>query len=920
MATPGHHPAITADGLPSQLPDIDPDETGDWLDSLDGLLEDKGRNRARFIMLKLLERARARQVGLPALRSSDYINTIPPEAEPWFPGDEHIERRIRAFIRWNAAIMVSKANRKGLEVGGHIATYQSAASLYEVGFNHFFRGKDHPGGGDHVFIQGHASPGIYARAYLEGRLTTDQLDAFRQEVSHGPGKGLSSYPHPRLMPHFWEFPTVSMGIGAINSIYQARFNRYLHNRGIKDTSQQRIWGFLGDGEMGEPESLGAIGLPAREELDNLTWVINCNLQQLDGPVRGNGKIVQELESIFLGAGWNVIKVLWGRDWDQLLAADADGALVNKMNTTPDGQFQTYLVEDGAYIRDNFFSDPRLQKMVSGMSDDQIKVLSRGGHDYRKVYAAFNAATEHVGQPTVILAQTVKGWTIDALEGKNATHQMKKLTTKDLKAFRDRLYLEIPDRALEDAYNPPYYHPGDDSEEIKYLQDRRRALMGYLPERRVRPTIIKLPGDEVYAPLMEPAGEKTKVATTQAFVRLLRDLMRDKEIGHRIVPIAPDEFRTFGMDSMFPTAKIYNPHGQTYESVDRKLLLSYKESEKGQLLHEGISEVGAMGSVIAAGSAYAMHGEPMIPFYIFYSMFGFQRTGDWIWAMADQLARGFLLGATAGRTTLTGEGLQHADGHSPLLASTNPAVVHYDPAFGYEIAHIVKDGLRRMYGHDDPDHPDGEDLIYYITVYNEPVSQPGAPDNLDVEALLRGLYHYSSSPLEGDPPRAQILASGVAMTAALKAQQMLAEEWGVAADIWSVTSWNELRRDGVAAEHWNLTHPSEEPRSPYVTTALDGSPGPVIAVSDYMRAVQDQIEPWVRRTWCSLGTDGFGLADTRAAARRYFLVDAESIVVATLRSLASEGLYDGDAAAEAFNRYSLADPTAVAGVAQEGAGA
>ena len=920
MATPGPHPAITADGLPSQLPDIDPDETGDWLDSLDGLLEDKGRNRARFIMLKLLERARARQVGLPALRSSDYINTIPPEAEPWFPGDEHIERRIRAFIRWNAAIMVSKANRKGLEVGGHIATYQSAASLYEVGFNHFFRGKDHPGGGDHVFIQGHASPGIYARAYLEGRLTTDQLDAFRQEVSHGPGNGLSSYPHPRLMPHFWEFPTVSMGIGAINSIYQARFNHYLHNRGIKDTSQQRIWGFLGDGEMGEPESLGAIGLPAREELDNLTWVINCNLQQLDGPVRGNGKIVQELESIFLGAGWNVIKVLWGRDWDPLLAADSHGALVNKMNTTPDGQFQTYLVEDGAYIRNNFFSDPRLQKMVSGMSDDQIKVLSRGGHDYRKVYAAFKAATEHVGQPTVILAQTVKGWTIDALEGKNATHQMKKLTTKDLKAFRDRLYLEIPDRSLEDAYNPPYYHPGNDSDEIKYLQERRRELMGYLPERRVRPTIIKLPGDEVYAALMEPAGEKTKVATTQAFVRLLRDLMRDKEIGHRIVPIAPDEFRTFGMDSMFPTAKIYNPHGQTYESVDRKLLLSYKESEKGQLLHEGISEVGAMGSMIAAGSAYAMHGEPMIPFYIFYSMFGFQRTGDWIWAMADQLARGFLLGATAGRTTLTGEGLQHADGHSPLLASTNPAVVHYDPAFGFEVAHIVKDGLRRMYGHDDPDHPDGEDLIYYITVYNEPVGQPGAPENLDVEALLRGVYHYASSPLEGDRPRAQVLASGVAMTAALKAQRMLADEWGVAADIWSVTSWNELRRDAVAVEHWNLTHPREERRSPYVTTALDGTPGPVIAVSDYMRAVQDQIAQWVGHTWCSLGTDGFGFADTRAAARRYFLVDAESIVVATLHSLARDGLYDGNAAAEAFDRYSLGDPTAVAGVAQEGAGA
>jgi pyruvate dehydrogenase E1 component len=922
MAKPGPRPAITAEGLPSQLPDIDPEETSDWLESLDGLLKEKGRNRARFIMLKLLERARERRVGLPALRSSDYINTIPPEAEPWFPGDEHIERRIRAFIRWNAAIMVSKANRKGLEVGGHIATYQSAASLYEVGFNHFFRGKDHPGGGDHVFIQGHASPGIYARAYLEGRLTTDHLDAFRQEVSHGRGKGLSSYPHPRLMPTFWEFPTVSMGLTGINSIYQARFNRYLHNREIKDTSQQRVWAFMGDGEMGEPESLGAIGLASREELDNLTFVINCNLQQLDGPVRGNGKIVQELESFFLGAGWNVIKVLWGRDWDPLLAADADGVLVNKMNTTPDGQFQTYLVEDGAYIRNNFFSDPRLQRMVSGMSDDELKVLSRGGHDYRKVYAAFKAATEHVGQPTVILAHTVKGWTIDALEGKNATHQMKKLTTKDLKAFRDRLYLEITDASLEDPYNPPYYHPGNDSDEIVYLQERRHALGGYLPERRVKPTIIKLPGDEVYAPLMEPAGEKTRVATTQAFVRLLRDLMRDKEIGHRLVPIAPDEFRTFGMDSMFPTAKIYNPHGQTYESVDRKLLLSYKESEKGQLLHEGISEAGAMGSTIAAGSAYATHGEPMIPCYIFYSMFGFQRTGDSIWAMADQMARGFLLGATAGRTTLTGEGLQHADGHSPLLASTNPAIVHYDPAFAYEVAHIIKDGLRRMFGHEDPDHPQGEDVIFYITVYNEPVHQPGAPEGLDVEALLKGMYHYAAAPTsEGDDrPQAQLLASGVSMPAALAAQQILADEWGVAADVWSVTSWNELRRDAVDTEHWNLTHPGEERRQPYVAQALDGWPGPVIAVSDYMRAVQDQIEPWVPQTWCSLGTDGFGLADTRAAARRFFLVDAQSIVVATLESLARDGRYDKAAAAEAFDRYKLGDPTAVAGVAQEGAGA
>jgi pyruvate dehydrogenase E1 component len=921
MLKPGPRPAITAEGLPSQIPDIDSDETGEWLDSLDGLLDDKGKNRARFIMLKLLERARERQVGLPALRSSDYINTIAPESEPWFPGDEHIERRIRAFIRWNAAIMVSKANRKGLEVGGHIATYQSAASLYEIGFNHFFRGKDHPGGGDHIFIQGHASPGVYARAYLEGRLTTDHLDGFRQEVSRGPGKGLSSYPHPRLMPKFWEFPTVSMGLTGINSIYQARFNRYLHNRGITDTSDQHIWAFMGDGEMGEPESLGAIGLASREELDNLTFVINCNLQQLDGPVRGNGKIVQELESFFLGAGWHVIKVLWGRDWDPLLAADAAGALVNKMNTTPDGQFQTYLVEDGAYIRNNFFSDPRLQKMVSGMSDEEIKVLSRGGHDYRKVYAAFKAAAEHVGQPTVILAQTVKGWTIDALEGKNATHQMKKLTTADLKAFRDRLYLPIDDDQLEDPYNPPYFHPGNDSEEIKYLQERRKALGGYLPERRVKSTLLKMPGDEVYAPLMESAGEKTKVATTQAFVRLLRDLMRDKEIGHRIVPIAPDEFRTFGMDSMFPTAKIYNPHGQTYESVDRKLLLSYKESEKGQLLHEGISEAGAMGSTIAAGSAYSMHGEPMIPFYIFYSMFGFQRTGDSIWAMADQLSRGFLMGATAGRTTLTGEGLQHADGHSPLLASSNPAVVHYDPAFGYEVAHIIKDGLRRMYGFGtDEANPEGENLIYYITVYNEPVHQPGAPEDLDLVGLLKGIYHFADAPqLDGEHARAQLLASGVAMPTALSAQKILADDWGVAADVWSVTSWNELRREAVSVEQHNLSHFDDE-RKPFITQMLEGTDGPVVAVSDYMRAVQDQIAQWVPNPWYSLGADGFGLADTRAAARRHFMVDAQSIVVATLQSLARQGQYDREAAAGAFDRYQLGDPSAVAGVAQEGAGA
>ncbi|WP_132207188.1 pyruvate dehydrogenase (acetyl-transferring), homodimeric type [Kribbella steppae] len=923
MASGHEPPAIITEGMPTQLPDIDPDETREWVESLDAVLDERGKARARYLMLKLIERARERQVGVPALRSTDYINSIPPEREPWFPGDEHIERRIRAFIRWNAAVMVSKANRKGLEVGGHIATYQSAASLYEVGFNHFFRGKDHPGGGDQVFIQGHASPGMYARAFLEGRLSSDQLDGFRQEVSRGPHNGLSSYPHPRLMPDFWEFPTVSMGLAALNSIYQARFNRYLHHRGIKDTSQQHVWAFLGDGEMGEPESLGAIGLAAREELDNLTFVINCNLQQLDGPVRGNGKVIQELEAFFRGAGWNVIKVIWGREWDNLLAQDHDGALVNKMNTTPDGQFQTYSVESGEYIRNNFFGgDQRLQAMVRNLSDEDLRKLPRGGHDYRKVYAAFKSATEHVGQPTVILAQTIKGWTIEALEGRNATHQMKKLTSDDLKAFRDRLYLPIEDKDLEDAYNPPYFHPGTDSSEYQYMMERRKQLGGSLPERRVAPkTTLKLPGDDVYKPLSK--GNNSPVATTMALVRLFRDLMKDPEIGHRIVPIAPDEYRTFGMDSMFPTAKIYSPHGQQYEAVDRNLLLSYKESEQGQLLHEGISEAGAMGSMIAAGTAYATHGEPMIPFYIFYSMFGFQRTGDSLWAFGDQLGRGFLVGATAGRTTLTGEGLQHADGHSPLLASSNPAAVHYDPGFAYEVAYIVKDGLRRMYGYGlDKDKPFGEDVFYYLTVYNEPVPQPAEPENLDVEGLLKGIYRFSEyETAEGDDvPRVQLLASGVALPWVRRAQQILAEEYSVAADIWSVTSWNELRRDAIAAEEHNLLHPDEPEQVPFVTEQLKDTKGPVVAVSDFMRAVQDQISRWVPNDYTSLGTDGWGLADTRAAARRHFHVDAESVVVATLEILAKRGDVKPEVAAEAARKYRIDDPTAVAGVKQEGAGA
>ncbi|WP_397209817.1 pyruvate dehydrogenase (acetyl-transferring), homodimeric type [Nocardioides sp.] len=910
---PGTVTSVIHEGLPTQLPDIDPDETSDWLASFDDLVSERGRERARYVMLRLLERARESNVGVPALRSTDYINTIPPEREPWFPGDLEVERRIRAFLRWNAAIMVSSANRKGLEVGGHIATYQSSASLYEVGFNHFFRGKDHPGGGDQIYIQGHGSPGVYARAYLEGRLSEEQLYRFRQEVQHGAGKGLPSYPHPRLMPDFWEFPTVSMGLTGINSIYQARFNRYLANRGIKDTSEQHVWAFLGDGEMAEPESLGAIRIAAREELDNLTWVINCNLQQLDGPVTGNGKIIQELEANFRGAGWNVIKVVWGQEWDPLLARDVDGVLVNKMNTTPDGAFQTYSTEDGGYIRENFFGgDPRLRKMVEHMSDQQIVKLPRGGHDYRKVYAAFDAASKHVGQPTVILAKTIKGWTIDGLEGKNASHQMKKLTPDDLKKFRDRLYLPISDRDLERSYEEtgaaPFFHPGKDAPEIEYMMERRKALGGSVPKRVLRAKNLTLPADKVYSELKQGGG-KHSVATTMAVVRLLKDWMKDPEIGNRIVPIAPDEYRTFGMDAMFPSAKVYNPGGQQYDSVDRNMLLSYKESKQGQMLHEGISEAGAMASATAAGSAYSTHGEHMIPFYIFYSMFGFQRTGDSIWAMADQLARGFLIGATAGRTTLTGEGLQHADGHSPLIAATNPAVVHSDPAFAYEVAHIMQSGLEPMYG----EH--AEDVIFYLTVYNEPVHQPAEPEGVDAEGILRGIHQVAQT--DGDGPRVQLLASGVGFPWVTKAAQLLREEWGVQADTWSVTSWNELARDAIQAEEWNLLNPGEEPRRAYVRDKLADARGPVVAVSDYMCAVPLQIARWVPGDYRVLGADGFGFADTRPAARRFFHIDAESVVVQALQALADAGEIDRDQVVKAFEKYRIDDPTAVSGVKQEG---
>ena len=889
---------VIREGVASYLADSDPEETGEWLESFDDLLARSGPDRARYLMLRLLERAGEQRVAIPALTSTDYVNTIPTELEPFFPGDEDVERRYRQWIRWNAAIMVHRAQRPGVGVGGHISTYASSASLYEVGFNHFFRAKDHPGGGDQVFIQGHASPGIYARAFLEGRLTADQLDGFRQEHSH-PGGGLPSYPHPRLMPDFWQFPTVSMGLGPMNAIYQARFNHYLHDRGIKDTSDQHVWAFLGDGEMDEPESRGLTQVAANEGLDNLTFVVNCNLQRLDGPVRGNGKIIQELESFFRGAGWNVIKVVWGREWDTLLHADSEGALVNLMNTTPDGDFQTYRANDGGYVRDHFFGrDPRTKALVAHISDSDIWSLKRGGHDYRKIYAAYRAATEHRGQPTVILAKTIKGYTLGAhFQGRNATHQMKKLTLDDLKGFRDAIRIPISDAQLEEnPYLPPYYHPGPDAPEIRYLLDRRTTLGGFLPSRRTKYKALTLPPRDVYAPLKKGSGSQG-VATTMATVRVFKELLRDSNIGQRIVPIIPDEARTFGMDSWFPTLKIYNRLGQLYTAVDAQLMLAYKESETGQILHEGINEAGSTASFTAVATSYATHDEPMIPVYIFYSMFGFQRTGDSFWAAADQMARGFVLGATAGRTTLTGEGLQHADGHSLLLASTNPAVVTYDPAFAYELAYIVESGLARMFGEN------AENIFFYITIYNEPYHQPAEPDNLDVESLLRGIYRFRAAAGKRSSV-AQILASGVAMPDALRAADMLAERWDVAADVWSVTSWGELHRDGLAAEKAMLRHPDRQAPVPYVTQVLGKTAGPVVAVSDWMRAVPEQIRQWVPNSYVTLGTDGFGFSDTRPAARRYFNTDAESVVVAVLEALARDGEIDPSVAIAAAKEYRI----------------
>ncbi|MBI2921001.1 MAG: pyruvate dehydrogenase (acetyl-transferring), homodimeric type [Planctomycetes bacterium] len=871
--------------------DVDPAETGDWTESLDAVVAHHGVERAYFLLNTLLKRAQVNRVRLPALVQTPYINTIRPEAEPVFPGDEEMERRIRRIIRWNAVAMVVRANHNFPGIGGHLATYASAANIYEVGFNHFFRGKTDTQDGDQVFFQGHSAPGIYARAFLEGRLTIEQMDRFRREVERG--KGLSSYPHPWLMPDFWEFPTVSMGLGPMSAIYQARFNRYLRDRGIRNTDESHVWAFLGDGECDEPEALGALSLAAREGLDNLTFIVNCNLQRLDGPVRGNGKIIQELEAIFHGSGWNVIKVIWGRRWDPLIASDKDGVLVRRMGEAVDGEYQRYSTEGGAYTREHFFGkDPRLLKLVDHLSDDDIRRLRRGGHDQKKNYAAFKAAIGHKGQPTVILAKTVKGWTLGgSVEAKNVAHQQKKMGIEELKKFRDVLYLPIADGKLGDA---PFYHPGEDSPEVQYLRERRKALGGYVPQRVVRKKPLAVPPLEKFDYFLK--GTKEDVSTTGAFVRILADLCKDPAIGKRVVPIIPDEARTFGMEALFKSLGIYSSVGQLYEPVDAKMLLSYREAKDGQVLEEGITEAGSMASFLSAATSYATHGEPMIPFYIFYSMFGFQRVGDQAWQVGDARGRGFLLGATFGRTTLNGEGLQHQDGHSHLLASTIPTIRAYDPAFAFEIAVIIQDGLRRMFA-------EHEDCYYYISIQNENYAMPAMPEGA-ADGILKGLYLFRKSPL-AKGIKAQIFGSGSIMTCALAAQTILAEKFGVSADVWSATSYLNLRREALEAERWSLLHPDSAPRVPLVQQVLKGAEGPIVSASDSMKAVPDQIARWVPQMY-ALGTDGFGRSDTREALRRHFEIDAGSIAVAVLSQLSRRGLVKPAVVAKAIAEFGL-DP-------------
>jgi pyruvate dehydrogenase E1 component len=851
-------------------PDPDPQETSEWVEAFGQLMAFHGEGRARQILHEILDAAHRHHVDLPEVVQTPYVNTIPVAEEPSYPGDEAVEKRLRAIIRWNAAVMVVRANHRDPSLGGHLSTYASAATLYEVGFNHFFRGRQGDLSADQIFYQGHASPGVYARAYVEGRLDEEHLERFRQEVGGG---GLSSYPHPWLMPDFWEFPTVSMGLSPLAAIYQARFNRYLRDRGVRDDDGGRVWAFVGDGECDEPETLGSISLAGRERLDNLVFVINCNLQRLDGPVRGNGKIIQELEAVFRGAGWNVLKVLWGRDWDPLLEADRSGLLVRRMGEALDGDYQKYVVEPGRYTREHFFGKyPETLKLVERLSDERIRSLRRGGHDPVKVHAAYHRAVHDAGgRPTAILAKTVKGWSLgEGAEGLNVAHQVKKINEAQLRTFRDRLGLPIPDERLAD---PPYYRPPRDSDEIEYLHERRRALGGPVPRRVVRAPRETVPRLEAFGDLLK--GSVKEASTTGAYAALLKKLLADPRIGKRVVPIIPDEARTFGLDALFQTAGIYSSVGQLYEPVDRKYAMYYREAKDGQVLEEGITEAGSMASFTAAGTAYATHGVNMIPFYIYYSMFGYQRVGDLVWAAADSRAKGFLLGATAGRTTLNGEGLQHQDGHSPLLFSAVPTVRCYDPAWAYEVAVIIQDGLRRMY-------QDQEDCFYYVTLYNENYLQPEMPQGVE-DGIVRGLYLYRASASGG--PRVQLLGSGPLLREALRAQEILGEAFGVAADVWSATSYLALRRDALECDRWNALHPGAPRRVPYVVETLGAAEGPVVAVSDYVRAVPDMISRWLPGRFTVLGTDGFGRSDSRARLRRHFEVDAEHVAYAALCGLA-----------------------------------
>ena len=875
---------MNTDGL--DLVSLEVLENREWLESLEYVLQTGGAERVGRLIQQLQLQCERAGVKLPFTATTPYENTIPADRQPPFPGSQEMERRIKSLIRWNALAMVMRANKVEEGIGGHISTFASAATLYEVGFNHFFRAATDDGDRDIVYFQGHSAPGIYARAFLEGRLPIEKLENFRRELK--PGGGLSSYPHPWLMPDFWEFPTVSMGLGPIMAIYQARFNRYLENRGLKKPTSGKVWAFLGDGETDEPESLGAISLASRERLDNLIFVINCNLQRLDGPVRGNFKIIQELEANFRGAGWNVIKVIWGGDWDQLIAKDTDGLLVKRMGEITDGQFQKYAVETGRYFRQNFFgTDPRLLKMVEHLSDEQLEHLRLGGHDPIKVHAAFKEAVEHKGSPTVVLAKTIKGYGLgESGEGKNITHQQKKLNEEELKIFRSRFGIPVAD---EDLAKAPFYRPSDDSPEVKYLQERRKALGGYMPARKVRAAALPAPKDEIFEEFYK-GTEGRKASSTMVFVRLLGKLLRDPELGKYVVPIVPDEARTFGMEALFRAVGIYSSVGQLYEPVDMDTLLYYKESKDGQILEEGITEAGSMSSFIAAGTAYSTHGIPTIPFFIYYSMFGFQRIGDLVWAGADMRCRGFLLGGTAGRTTLAGEGLQHQDGNSHLLAYPVPNCITYDPAFAYELAVIIQDGIKRMY-------TDGESIFYYITVMNEPVEMPHMPEG-SREGILRGLYRFRQS-THNSRLRANLFGSGTIMHEVIKAAEILESKYDVTTDIWSITSYKELYKDGNAAERWNMLHPGETPKVPYVSAMLKDAQGVFVAASDYVKAMPESISQWFPRPLMALGTDGFGRSESRASLRDFFEVDAKHIVVATLTALMRDGKVKADAVSRAI---------------------